>query len=51
MDIELFNKYKKLGRGNWGKDLAMWKTMYTAFLSPLRNVELTPFNEMLLNIF
>ncbi len=51
MDIELFNKYKKLGRGNWGKDLTIWKTMYTAFLSPLRNAELTPLNEMFLNIF
>ncbi len=51
MDPELFKEYKKLGRGNWGEDLAIWKTMYTAFLSPLRNVELTPFNEMLLNIF
>lgn len=51
MDPELFKEYKKLGRGNWGEDLAIWKVMYTAFLSPLRNVELTPFNEMLLNIF
>ncbi|MHA2391485.1 MAG: 2-hydroxyacyl-CoA dehydratase subunit D [Promethearchaeota archaeon] len=51
MDIELFNQYKKLGRGSWGKDLTLWKTMYTAFLNPLKNEELTPFNEMLLNIF
>ena len=51
MDIELFNKYKKLGRGSWGKDLTLWKTMYTTFLNPLKNEELTPFNEMLLNIF
>ena len=51
MDIDLFTKYKKLGRGSWGKDLIIWKTMYTTFLSPLKNVELTPFDEMLLNIF
>ncbi|MFX1530886.1 MAG: 2-hydroxyacyl-CoA dehydratase [Promethearchaeota archaeon] len=49
--MELFNKYKKLGRGNWGKDLVMWKTMYTAFLNGVKSEELTPFNEMLLNIF
>ena len=51
MDIEVFNEYKKLGRGSWGKDLTLWKTMYTTFLNPLKNEELTPFNEMLLNIF
>ena len=51
MDIELFNEYKKLGRGSWGKDLTLWKTMYTTFLNPLKNEELTPFNEMLLNVF
>ena len=51
MDIELFNNYKKLGRGSWGKDLTLWKTMYTTFLNPLKNEELTPFSEMLLNIF
>ena len=51
VDIEVFNRYKKLGRGSWGKDLAIWKTMYTAFLNPLKDEELNPFNEMLLNIF
>jgi benzoyl-CoA reductase subunit B len=51
MDIELFNEYKKLGRGSWGKDLTLWKTMYTTFLTPLKNEELTPLNEMLLNVF
>ena len=51
LDIEVFNQYKKEGRGNWGRDLAIWKTMYNAFLSPLKEEELNPFNEMLLNIF
>jgi len=51
IDIELFKKYKKLSRGSWGKDLGIWKMMYTALLNQQKNIELTPFNEMLLNIF
>ena len=51
MDIELFNKYKKLGRGSWGKDLLMWKTMYTAFLTQNKDEEFTPVTELFLNIF
>jgi benzoyl-CoA reductase/2-hydroxyglutaryl-CoA dehydratase subunit BcrC/BadD/HgdB len=51
MDKELFTKYKKLGRGSWGKDLSLWKTMYTAFLSQMKNEELTPLSELLLKIF
>jgi benzoyl-CoA reductase/2-hydroxyglutaryl-CoA dehydratase subunit BcrC/BadD/HgdB len=51
MDIELFNKYKKLGRGSWGKDLLMWKTMYTAFLTQNKDAEFTPITELFLNIF
>ena len=50
MDIELYNKYKKLGRGSWGKDLLMWKTMYTGFLNRYKDEEFTPFTELLLNI-
>jgi len=51
LDIELFNKYKKLGRGNWGKDLAMWKAMYTGFLNQMKDEEFTAISELLLNIF
>ncbi len=61
MDKELLDKYTKLGRGNWGKDLAIWKTMYKGFLgmaksergflNPGKSEELNPFIEMLLNAF
>jgi len=51
MDIELFNKYKKLGRGSWGKDLLLWKTMYTQFLTQNKDEEFTPVTELFLNIF
>jgi len=51
MDLELFNKYKELGKGNWGKDLKMWKMMYTGFLTQNKDEEFTPFTELFLNIF
>ena len=51
MDIELYNKYKKLGRGSWGKDLLMWKTMFNAFLIQNKDEEFTPVTELLLNTF
>ena len=51
MDIELYNKYKKLGRGSWGKDLLMWKTMFNAFLIQNKDEEFTPITELLLNTF
>jgi len=61
LDKELFDKYNKLGRGNWGKDLTIWKTMYRGFLSQTKSEGgffsigksegLNPFNEMLLNTF
>jgi len=51
VDIEVFNKYKKLGRGNWGKDLAMWKMMYMGFLNERKDEEFTPILELLFNIF
>ena len=41
LDIELFNKYKKLGRGNWGKDLTMWKMMYLGFLNQHKDDDFT----------
>ncbi|MBY8985267.1 MAG: 2-hydroxyacyl-CoA dehydratase [Candidatus Lokiarchaeota archaeon] len=47
----MFNEYKKNSRGNWGKDLAIWKMMFTAVLNSQKDIELTPFNEMLLKIF
>jgi len=50
MDIELYNKYKELGRGSWGKDLLMWKTMYKGFLDQNKDEEFTPMTELFLNI-
>ena len=51
MDKELFENYKKLGRGNWGKDLAIWKTMYRGFLKQAKSEEFNLFTEMLLDNF
>ena len=51
MDIELYNRYKKLGRGSWGKDLLMWKTMFNTFLIQNKDEEFTPVTELLLNTF
>ena len=51
MDIEVYNKYKKLGRGNWGKDLTMWKMMYLGLLNQNKDEEFTPVFELLFNIF
>jgi benzoyl-CoA reductase/2-hydroxyglutaryl-CoA dehydratase subunit BcrC/BadD/HgdB len=51
IDIEVFNEYRKAARGNWGKDLFIWKMMFSALLNTQKDVELTPFNEMLLNVF
>ena len=51
LDKEIFDEYKKKGRGNWGKDLKIWKTMYNAFLNAAKEEEINPFTEMLLDIF
>ena len=51
MDEETFKKYKKLGRGSWGKDLSLWKTMYIAFVNLAKEEEFSPFVEMFLNMF
>lgn len=51
IEIEVYNKYRKLGRGSWGKDLLMWKTMYNTFLNQNKDEELTPITELLINIF
>ena len=51
MDKELFDKYKKLGRGKWGKELSLWKTMYLGFVNQMKDEEFTPFIELLLNVF
>ncbi|MFX1444408.1 MAG: 2-hydroxyacyl-CoA dehydratase [Promethearchaeota archaeon] len=51
LDIELFNKYKKLGRGNWGKDLRLWKMLYMGAINNLKDEEFTPIAEMLLDVF
>jgi len=49
MDIEKFNEYKKLTRGNWGKDLSMLKMMTVGLLNQNKDEELTPIIEGLLN--
>ncbi|MHA2399660.1 MAG: 2-hydroxyacyl-CoA dehydratase subunit D [Promethearchaeota archaeon] len=49
MDIERFNEYKKLTRGNWGKDLSMLKMMTVGLLNQYKDEELTPVIDMLLS--
>ncbi|MHA1885318.1 MAG: 2-hydroxyacyl-CoA dehydratase, partial [Promethearchaeota archaeon] len=49
MDIEKFKEYKKLTRGNWGKDLSMLKMMTVGLLNQYKEEELTPVMDMLLN--
>ena len=44
-------KYRKLGRGDWGKDLTMWKAMYIRFLKQMKDEEFTAISELLLNLF
>ena len=51
LDEETFQKYKKLGRGAWGKDLSLWKMMYTGMLNLVKEEDFTPFVEMSFNMF
>jgi benzoyl-CoA reductase/2-hydroxyglutaryl-CoA dehydratase subunit BcrC/BadD/HgdB len=52
MEEEIYKKYRKLGRGSWGKDLSIWKLMYNSFLTLIKNEEeFNPFMEMFLNMF
>ncbi len=51
MDDETYRKYKKLGRGSWGKDLSLWKTMYLGFINLAKEEEFNPFVEMFANMF
>jgi len=51
LDKELFDEYKKKGRGSWGKDLKIWKMMYNAFLNQAKDQEFNPTTELLLDIF
>jgi benzoyl-CoA reductase/2-hydroxyglutaryl-CoA dehydratase subunit BcrC/BadD/HgdB len=51
LDKEMYDEYKKKGRGSWGKDLKIWKTMYNAFLNAAKEEEINPFTEILLDIF
>ncbi len=51
LDTELYVKYRKLGRGDWGQDLTMWKAMYMRFLKEMKDEEFTAISELLLNIF
>ena len=51
LDKELFDEYKKKGRGSWGKDLKIWKMMYNAFLNQAKEQEINPTTELLLDIF
>ena len=52
MDEELYRKYKKLGRGNWGKGFTIWKAMYNALLNQFKEEEeFIPPYEMALKFF
>ncbi len=51
MDLELYKKYKKLGRGNWGKDLALWKGIYNGMINQMKDEEFNPIAEILLDVF
>jgi len=51
MDQEIYDKYKKLGRGKWGKDFQLLKVMYNAVLTQNKDEEFTPFIEVALKIF
>ncbi|MFX1571579.1 MAG: 2-hydroxyacyl-CoA dehydratase [Promethearchaeota archaeon] len=51
MDNEIYMKYKRLGRGNWGKDLSMLKMMYMGLLNQMKDEEATPITEMFLEYF
>jgi benzoyl-CoA reductase subunit B len=51
LDEETFQRFKKLGRGGWGKDLSLWKTMYMGFLNRFKEEDYTPFVEMMFNMF
>jgi len=39
LDIELYKKYKQLGRGQWGKDLRLWKMLYIGAVNNLKDEE------------
>jgi len=53
LDQEIYDKYKKLGRGKWGKDFQLLKVMYNAILTQFKDdeEEFTPFMEVALKIF
>jgi len=51
LDIELYKKYKQLGRGQWGKDLRLWKMLYIGAVNNLKDEEFNAIAEMALNIF
>ena len=40
-----------MGRGAWGKDLALWKTMYMGMLNVFKEEDFTPVVEMMINMF
>ena len=40
-----------MGRGAWGKDLALWKTMYFGMLNVFKEEDFTPVVEMMINMF
>jgi benzoyl-CoA reductase/2-hydroxyglutaryl-CoA dehydratase subunit BcrC/BadD/HgdB len=51
LDIETYQKYKKLARGSWGKDFLLIKGMYTGMLNILNEQEeFTPPMEVILKI-
>ena len=51
MDEELYKKYSKLGRGNWGKDFTLLRTMYFGYLQLMKDEDFTPVVELTLNVY
>jgi benzoyl-CoA reductase/2-hydroxyglutaryl-CoA dehydratase subunit BcrC/BadD/HgdB len=51
LDEDIYNKYVKLGRGNWGKGYNLLKTMYLGYLQLMKDEEITPVVELSINVF
>jgi benzoyl-CoA reductase/2-hydroxyglutaryl-CoA dehydratase subunit BcrC/BadD/HgdB len=51
LEVEIYNRYKKRGRGNWGKGFIMWKAMFNGLLNRAREEEFTPLVEFFLDFF
>jgi benzoyl-CoA reductase/2-hydroxyglutaryl-CoA dehydratase subunit BcrC/BadD/HgdB len=51
LEVEIYKRYKKRGRGNWGKGFIMWKAMFNGLLNRAREEEFTPLIEFFLDFF